>query len=85
MGKNTQHTMTALLRQSAFSRLALPRSVKHWSLTTLREGLIKIRAKAVAHCRYVVFPMAEVAVPRRLFAAILERMRRLRPREPVPG
>jgi len=66
-------------------RLALPRSVKHWSLTTLREKLIKIGAKVVTHARHVVFQMAEVAIPRRLFAAILERIRRLRPREPVPG
>jgi len=66
-------------------RLALPRSVKHWSLTTLREKLIKIGAKVVTHARYVIFQMAEVAVPRWLFRAILERIRRLRPREPVPG
>jgi hypothetical protein len=69
-------------------RLALPNSVKHWSLTTLREKLIKIGAKVVTHARYVIFQMAEVAIPRRLFAAILERIRRLallRPRAPVPS
>ena len=60
-------------------RLALPRRVKHWSLTTLREKLIKIGAKIVRHARYVFFQMAEVAVPRELFAAILERIVRLRP------
>jgi hypothetical protein len=57
-------------------RLALPRSVKHWSLTTIREKLIKIGAKVVTHSRYVIFQMAEVAVPRELFAAILERIQR---------
>ncbi|MCZ6652620.1 MAG: transposase, partial [Planctomycetota bacterium] len=57
-------------------RLALPRSVKHWSLTTLREKLIKIGAKVVRHSKYVTFQMAEVAVPRELFAAILERIQR---------
>jgi hypothetical protein len=57
-------------------RLALPRSVKHWSLTTLREKLIKIGAKVVHHSKYVTFQMAEVAVPRELFAAILERIQR---------
>jgi hypothetical protein len=66
-------------------RLALPQSVKHWSLTTLREKLIKIGAKVVAHSRYVIFQMAEVAVPKRLFRATLERIRRLRPPEAVPG
>jgi hypothetical protein len=59
-------------------RLALPREVKHWSLTTLREKLIKIGAKVVHHAGYVVFQMAEVAVPRDLFAKILERIGRLR-------
>ena len=61
--------------------------MKHWSLTTLREKLIKIGAKVVAHSRYVVFQMAEVAVPKRLFRAILERIRRLsRPATgPVPS
>jgi len=52
-------------------RLALPRSVKKWSLTTMREKLIKIGAKVVRHSRYVIFQMAEVAVPRRLFDQIL--------------
>ena len=66
-------------------RLALPRSVKHWSLTTLREKLIKIGAKVVRHSRYVIFQMAEVAVPKRLFRVILERIRRLRMPEAVPG
>ncbi len=66
-------------------RLALPRSVKHWSLTTLREKLIKIGAKVVTHSRYIIFQMAEVAVPKRLFRAILERIRRLRLPEMVPG
>ena len=55
-------------------RLALPRSVQHWSLTTLREKLIKIGAKVVTHSRYVIFQLAEVAVSRDLFAAILERI-----------
>jgi hypothetical protein len=38
----------------------------------------------VAHSRYVVFQMAEVAVPKRLFRAILDRIRRLRLPETVP-
>ena len=39
-------------------RLALSQSVKHWSLTTLREKLLKIGAKVVAHSRYVTFQIA---------------------------
>ncbi len=44
--------------------LALPKEVEHWSLTTLREKLVKIGAKVVSHGRYVTFQLAEVAVPR---------------------
>ena len=35
--------------------LEFPKEVEHWSLTTLREKLIKIGAKVVAHGRYVTF------------------------------
>jgi hypothetical protein len=56
--------------------------VAHWSLSSLRERLIKIGARIVRHGRYIVFQLAEVAVPRPLFAAILRRIDRLRPRPP---
>jgi len=65
--------------------LGLPRGVCHWSLTTLREKLIKIGAKVVCSARYVTFQMAEVAVSRRLFAAILYRIGWLRSPPLVPG
>jgi len=58
--------------------LALPKAVEHWSLMTLREKLVKIGTKIVRHGRYVTFQMAEVAVPRDLFAHILHRIDRLR-------
>ncbi len=47
--------------------LALPQEGAHWSLTTLREKLVKIGAKVVRHGRYVTFQIAEVAVKRTLF------------------
>ncbi len=53
-------------------------SVSHWTLTTLREKLIKIGAKVVTHARRVIFQMAEVAVPRELFQSILKAIDRLR-------
>jgi hypothetical protein len=58
-------------------RLALPKPIRHWSLTTLREKLIKIGAKVTRHAKYVTFQLAEVAVTRNLFAAILNRIARL--------
>jgi hypothetical protein len=65
-------------------QLALPRSVLTWTLMTLREKLIKIGAKVVHHARAVTFQLAEVAVPRELFAALLARIGRLRV-APSPG
>ncbi len=64
--------------------LALPKEVEHWSLTTLRENLVKIGAKVVRHGRYVTFQLAEVAVPRNLFRGILRRIDELR-RRPAPA
>ena len=64
--------------------LALPDAVEQWSLTTLREKLVKIGARIVRHGRYIVFQMAEVAIPRDLFADILRRIDRLRP-NPSPA
>ena len=64
--------------------LAWPREVEHWSLTTLREKLVKIGAKVVIHGRYVTFQLAEVAVPRELFRKILSLIDDLR-RRPAPA
>ncbi len=58
-------------------RLALPKKVRDWSLRTLKEKLIKIGAKVVRHSRYVIFQMAEVAVPKALFCEILWRIRQM--------
>src|SRR5215472_11062609 len=46
--------------------LAMPKTVERWSLTSLREKLIKIGAKVVSHGRYLTFQMAEVAAPRQI-------------------
>ena len=43
--------------------LALPHEVAQWSLTTLRHKLVQIGAQIVRHERYLVFQLAEVAVP----------------------
>ena len=52
-------------------------AVARWLLTTLWEKLIKIGAKVTRHSKYVTFQLAEVAVRRGLFAAILDRIARL--------
>ena len=62
--------------------LATPEPIKNWSLTTLKDKLIKIGAKVVSHGRYVIFQMAEVAIPRQMFQEILRPVV-LRSRQPV--
>jgi hypothetical protein len=58
--------------------LALTKAAELWSLTSLREKLIKIGAKVISHGRYVTFQMAEVAVPQQMFREILSLIARLR-------
>src|SRR5437899_7022771 len=43
---------------------AMPKTAEPWSLTSLREKLIKIGSKVASHGRHVIFQMGEVAVPR---------------------
>ncbi len=74
---------TRTFRASLMRTLALPKDVEHWSLTTLREKLIKIGAKVVHHGRYTTFQLAEVAIPQTLFAEILGLIDGLRP-APLP-
>ena len=62
--------------------LALPEEVKQWSMTTLRDRLVKIGAKIVRHGRSIIFQMAEAIVPRDLFERILGAIAALRPLPP---
>jgi Transposase DDE domain group 1 len=64
--------------------LATPEPIKDWSLTSLREKLVKIGARIVTHARYITFQLAEVAVPRELFEEIVRLIDGLRPR-PAPA
>jgi hypothetical protein len=63
--------------------LALPEEVKHWSMTTLRDRLVKIGAKIVRYGRSITFQMAEVMVPGALFQKILAAIAALRPLPPA--
>ncbi len=74
-GKNGRHRLAGLLRQSVFGRLAGYEDVND------AERLCRdpaMRAKVVSHGRYVSFQLAEVAVPRQMFAEILSLIARLR-------
>jgi len=58
--------------------LALPKAAEPWSLTSLRDKLIKIGARVISHGRYFTFQIAEVAVSRKMFQEILMLIARLR-------
>src|ERR1700720_4973197 len=73
-------------RSFTYARLNRPLTrtspCEDWSLTSLKEKLIKIGAKVVNHGRYVAFQMAEVAIPRQMFQEILRLIAELRPQPP---
>jgi Transposase DDE domain group 1 len=64
--------------------LAMPKAARPWSLTSLREKLIKIGAKVTSHGHYVTFQLAEVAMSRQMFSDILSLIARLRA-QPAPA
>ena len=70
-------------RANFLRTLALPDEVKQWSLTTLRERMVKIGARIVRHGRSVNFQMAEVAVSRAIFREMLGAIAALRPLPPA--
>jgi hypothetical protein len=61
-------------RSFTYARLNRPLTrtspCEDWSLTSLKEKLIKIGAKVVSSGRYVAFQMAEVAISRHLFYSL---------------
>ena len=62
--------------------LATPEPIKDWSLSSLKEKLIKIGAKVISHGRSIAFQMAEVAIRRQMFQQILRLIAELRPKPP---
>jgi hypothetical protein len=66
--------------------LATPEPIKDWSLSSLKEKLIKIGAKVISHGRSIAFQIDEVAIPRQPFQEILRLIAQLRPKQPpVPA
>jgi len=64
--------------------LALPQKAEHWFLAKFHERLIKIGVNVLRHGRYITFQLADVAIPRTLFAEILRPVAGLRP-APLPS
>ena len=60
-------------------RVVLPREMTRWSLTTVRERLVKIGGRLVRQARRLVLQMAGVILTRRLFGQVPGRIRLLSP------
>ena len=57
-----------------------PARIKHWSLTSLQQRLVKTGGRLVKHARYYWLLLEEVHLSRRLFGHMLRRIWAL----PVP-
>ncbi len=55
-------------------RLALPRQIENWSLTSLQQRLVKTGGRLVKHARYYWLFLAEGHLNRRRFGAMLGRI-----------
>jgi hypothetical protein len=55
-------------------RLALPRRIENWSLTSLQQRLVKTGGRLVKHARYYWLLLAESHLTKRLFGSMLRRI-----------
>jgi len=60
-------------------RLALPKRIENWSLTTLQQRLLKTGGRLVKHARYYGLLLAESHLTRRLFGSLVRRIATLPP------
>jgi hypothetical protein len=58
--------------------LAMPEPIEDWSLSSLKEKLIKIGAKVISHGRTIAFQMAEEAISRHMLQEFLRLIAELR-------
>ena len=58
-------------------RLALPKAIGNWSLTSLQQRLVKTGGRLIKHARYYWLLLAESHLTRRLFAGILRKIAEL--------
>jgi hypothetical protein len=64
--------------------LVLPDAIADWLLTSLRDEMIKVGAKAVRHARSIILQLAEAAVPRDLWAKMLTTISCLKAKAQAP-
>ena len=59
-------------------RLALPKAIGKWSLTSLQQRLVKIGGRLIKHARYYWLLLAESHLTRWLYAGMLGKAGRCR-------
>jgi len=55
-------------------RLALPKKIDNWSLTSLQQRLVKTGGRLIKHARYYWLLLAESHLTRRLFGSMVRRI-----------
>ena len=55
-------------------RLALPKKIDNWSLTSLQQRLVKTGGRLIKHARYYRLLLAESHLTRRLFGSMVRRI-----------
>jgi hypothetical protein len=55
----------------------LPKKIENWSLTSLRQRLVKTGGRLVKHARYYWLMLAESHLTRRLFGSMVRQIERL--------
>ena len=55
-------------------RLALPKRIENWSLTSLQQRLVKTGGRLVKHARYYWLLLAESHLTRRLFGSMVRQI-----------
>jgi hypothetical protein len=65
--------------ENLWRRLALPKRIENWSLTSLQQRLVKTGGRLVKHARYYWLLLAESHLTRRLFGSMVRRIGSLPP------
>jgi hypothetical protein len=74
-------TVIAYNLGNLWRRLALPKAIGNWSLTSLQQRLVKTGGRLIQHARYYWLLLAESHLTRRLFAGMLRKIAAL----PMPA
>jgi hypothetical protein len=73
-GANEARLWSVIDLGNLWRRLALPKAIGNWSLTSLQQRLVKTGGRLIKHVRYYWLLLAESHLTRRLFGGTLRRI-----------